>query len=59
MDKNEGKKIKDSKEKIKQQNISKVTINEEKRDTSGDTKVFQIIRREDIEREKRRQAIEA
>ena len=31
---------------------------EEKRDTSGDTKVFQIIRREDIEREKKRQAIE-
>ncbi len=32
---------------------------EEKRDTSGDTKVFKIIRREDIEREKRRQANEA
>lgn len=32
--------------------------NEEKRDTSGDTKVFQVIRREDIEREKKRQAIE-
>ena len=32
---------------------------EEKRDTSGDTKVFKIIRREDIEREKRRQAEEA
>lgn len=31
---------------------------EENRDTSGDTKVFQIIRREDIEREKRRQAIQ-
>ena len=31
---------------------------EEIRDTSGDTKVFQVIRREDIEREKKRQAIE-
>ena len=31
---------------------------EEKRDTSGDTKVFQVRKREDIEREKRRQAIE-
>lgn len=30
-------------------------INEE-RDTTGDTKVFQIIRKEDIEREKRKQA---
>lgn len=29
----------------------------EERDTSGDTKVFQIIRKEDIEREKRKQAI--
>ena len=59
MDKNEGQKIKDNKEKINQQKTSKTTTNEEKRDTSGDTKVFQIIRREDIEREKRRQAIEA
>ena len=30
---------------------------EEKRDTTGDTKVFQIIRKEDIEREKQKQAI--
>ena len=29
----------------------------EERDTTGDTKVFQIIRKEDIEREKRKQAI--
>ena len=29
----------------------------EERDTTGDTKVFQVIRKEDIEREKRKQAI--
>ena len=34
----------------------KTEIKEEARDTSGDTKVFQVIRREDLEREKRRQA---
>lgn len=37
---------------------NKVKQQEELRDTNGDTKVFQVIRKEDIEREKRRQAIE-
>lgn len=32
--------------------------NVEKRDTTGDTKIFQIVRKEDIEREKRKQAIQ-
>lgn len=38
----------------KKQNIE--VKEKEERDTSGDTKVFQIIKKEDIEREKRRQA---
>ena len=37
--------------------VKRTKNNIEERDTSGDTKVFQIIKKEDIEKEKRRQAL--
>ena len=50
-------KINNNNEKGKMNKIKHIQ-QEELRDTSGDTKVFQIIRKEDIEKEKRRQANE-
>lgn len=38
--------------------MEKIEKKEEQRDTTGDTKVFQIVRKEDIEREKKKQAIQ-
>ncbi|MCR5146105.1 MAG: peptidoglycan binding domain-containing protein [Clostridia bacterium] len=54
MEKIEKKDIKKDVEDIPSRKPKKII---EERDTSGDTKVFQIIRKEDIEDEKRRQAI--
>lgn len=56
-------KIKKSDEQKKQENYNedvpsrKPKNKVEERDTTGDTKVFQVIRKEDIEKEKRKQAI--
>lgn len=46
--------LKKNEVKVKQK--TQATQEIEERDTSGDTKIFQVIRKEDIEREKRRQA---
>ena len=46
--------LKKNEVKVKQE--TQATQEVEERDTSGDTKIFQVIRKEDIEREKRRQA---
>ena len=59
VNKNINKKNNQNQGKNKTSNINKIQtpIKPETRDTSGDTKIFQIIKKEDIEREKRLQAI--
>ena len=55
-------KIEENKKRNKNNNVENVTAKvkkiEEKRDTTGDTKIFQPITKDDIEREKRKQQIQ-